>query len=334
MDAAERELFAKGIQDAVGRGDGLDAALAELGWADALAADERTAVSVLFEAQGGAAATSGALDLLLARSLLTPELATDSGRLRHGSVASSEGGGVVGVAVVLPAFGLVTPPGELAGGAATVAGFCRTDPAGPLLVACATGDGGLALATVDGLDRRVIGGLDPDLGLVEVAGRVPATDNRALDPAIWAAAVAAGQRAIAHELVGAAAQMLELAREHALDRIQFGVPIATFQAVRHKLAETYVAIEGARAALDAAWDDPSPFDATVAKATAGRSARLAAKHCQQVLAGIGFTTEHPFHRYARRVRALDGLLGDTRSLTRTLGEQLLAQRELPPILPL
>jgi alkylation response protein AidB-like acyl-CoA dehydrogenase len=72
----------------------------------------------------------------------------------------------------------------------------------------------------------------------------------------------------------------------------------------------------------------------MAKAIAGRAARLAAKHCQQVLAGIGFTLEHPLHRYLRRVRVLDGLLGDTRTLTRALGEELLRTGGLPPILPL
>lgn len=143
-----------------------------------------------------------------------------------------------------------------------------------------------------------------------------------------------GQRAFAHELVGASAAMLDLAREHALERVQFGVPIASFQAVRHRLADSLVAVESARGALDAAWEAGSPFDAAVAKAVAGRSARLVARHAQQVLAGIGFTTEHPLHRYIRRVRVLDGLLGDTRSITRDLGEQLLRERVLPDILPL
>jgi alkylation response protein AidB-like acyl-CoA dehydrogenase len=72
----------------------------------------------------------------------------------------------------------------------------------------------------------------------------------------------------------------------------------------------------------------------MAKAVAGRSAHLVAKHCQQVLAGIGFTAEHPLHRYVRRVRLLDGLLGDARTLTRALGEELLRTRALPPLLPL
>jgi hypothetical protein len=53
-----------------------------------------------------------------------------------------------------------------------------------------------------------------------------------------------------------------------------------------------------------------------------------------VLAGIGFTTEHPFHRYLRRILVLEQLLGGTHSLTRELGAETLARRELPALLPL
>jgi alkylation response protein AidB-like acyl-CoA dehydrogenase len=59
-----------------------------------------------------------------------------------------------------------------------------------------------------------------------------------------------------------------------------------------------------------------------------------ARHAQQVLAGIGFTLEHPLHRHLRRVRVLDGLFGDSRTLTRWLGAHLLEARGLPEILPL
>ena len=123
--------------------------------------------------------------------------------------------------------------------------------------------------------------------------------------------------------------MLELAREHALNRIQFGQPISRFQAVRHRLAETLVAIETADAMLDAAWFDQAPQMAAVAKSLAGRGGRIAIRHCQQVLAGIGFTTEHPFHRYVRRVLVLDQILGSSRLLTIELGNELLATRCLP-----
>ncbi|MGA2932392.1 MAG: acyl-CoA dehydrogenase family protein, partial [Acidimicrobiales bacterium] len=77
-----------------------------------------------------------------------------------------------------------------------------------------------------------------------------------------------------------------------------------------------------------------PTTASVAKALAGRGARTAARHCQQVLAGIGFTTEHEFHLYARRVLVLDELFGSSRSLTRELGAELLAARRLPLFAPL
>jgi alkylation response protein AidB-like acyl-CoA dehydrogenase len=192
-------------------------------------------------------------------------------------------------------------------------------------------------AVVDTADLalRTVHGLDPRLGLVEVTGApVPATWQSGPLPTAWSAAVAAGQRALGHELVGASRTMLGLAREHAIERVQFGRPIALFQAVRHRLAEAYVAIEAADAALTAAWDDGTPLTAAMAKAIAGRSARTVSRHCQQVLAGIGFTTEHDLHLFVRRVIVLDRLLGDARWLTRRLGEDLLAARSLPALLPL
>ena len=178
-------------------------------------------------------------------------------------------------------------------------------------------------------------GLDPDLGLVEVHGTLRGPVGSTPAPMVdWDAALAAGQRALAHELVGASRAMLELARQHALDRIQFGVPIASFQAVRHRLADAYVAVEASAAVAGTAWEQPGPLASAAAKAVAGRGAKLVAKHAQQVLAGVGFTAEHPFHHHLRRIRLLDGLLGDARTLTRQQGEQLLQARALPPVLPL
>jgi alkylation response protein AidB-like acyl-CoA dehydrogenase len=174
-------------------------------------------------------------------------------------------------------------------------------------------------------EGRPIQGIDPSLGLVEVAAAAaPLAEER----------LAAGRRALAHELVGCSRAMLALARDHAVDRIQFGVPIASFQAVRHRLAESLVAVESAAAAAEGAWQDEQPLTAALAKAVAGRSARTVARHAQQVLAGVGFTTEHPFHHHLRRALALDALLGDTRTLTRDLGRQLLADRRAPRLLPL
>lgn len=168
---------------------------------------------------------------------------------------------------------------------------------------------------------RRVSGMDPNARLLEVGD-------------LGDAALRLVRLALGHELVGASRAMLELARNHALERIQFGVPIASFQAVRHRLAETLVAIETAEAALDAAWIDDASHHTAIAKALAGRGARITAKHCQQVLAGIGFTMEHPFHNYLRRVLVLDEQFGSARLLTTELGERILASGELPGALAL
>ena len=131
--------------------------------------------------------------------------------------------------------------------------------------------------------------------------------------------------------VGTSRTMLSLAREHALGRTQFGRPVASFQAIRHKLAETLVAIEGAEATLGAATDD---FTSLLAKAAAGQAALTAAKHCQQVLGGIGFTNEHELHRHVKRMLVLDGLLGSARELTREAGTVLRVQGIAPRLVDL
>jgi hypothetical protein len=290
----------------------LDTALEELGWPEALATDARAAVSVLFELQGAANVTSSALSWVLGHAL-----------------------GYGGAAVVLPAPGGWTAPAALDGGRLHVRGVATASLGAreTALIVARAGESHVAVEVeVATLTRRVVGGADPALGLAEVTGQAGAWQE--LGPADWGAAVALGQLAVGHELVGASRRMLELAREHALARVQFGRPIAMFQAVRHRLAETLVAIESAAAVLDAAWLDHEPQTAGMAKATAGRAARVTARHGQQVLAGIGFTTEHPFQRYLRRVLVLEQLLGGTYSLTRELGREILARRQLPALLPL
>jgi len=139
-------------------------------------------------------------------------------------------------------------------------------------------------------------------------------------------ALAAGRRALGWWLLGSGHAMLSLARTHVLERIQFGRPLASFQAVRHRLAETLVALDGAEAALAHADDQ---FGALLAKAAAGRAATTAARHCQQVLGGIGFTAEHELHRHVRRVLVLDGLLGNTRELVREAGTEVRNRGEAP-----
>ncbi len=144
------------------------------------------------------------------------------------------------------------------------------------------------------------------------------------------AGLAAGRQALGWWLVGASRAMLDLARQHALDRVQFGRHISSFQAIRHRLAETLVAIEGAEATLQAApASDDLALASLLAKAAAGQAALTAARHCQQVLGGIGFTAEHQLHRHIKRSLLLDGLLGSARQLTAEAGATLRAKGFAP-----
>ncbi len=322
MDDATHALFADAVDRATAScsGAALDAALADLGWLDALADDPPAAVSVLFEAQGAANAVSSALDLLLAHTL------------------GGAGGEVPGaVAVVLPPLRTADAPGRMDGDRCAVDGLVtggavRCDTA--LVVARSDDGDALVVAELSDLALQPVRGIDPALGLAVVGGECTPSSSTVMGTADWDGAVALGRLALGHELVGSARAMLELARLHALARIQFGRPISAFQAVRHRLAESLVAIEAAAALLDAAWDEPSSVTSAMAKGMAGRSARAVARHCQQVLAGIGFTTEHPLHRHVRRVLVLDQLLGAGTVLTRQLGAEVLARRSLPAAFPL
>lgn len=141
--------------------------------------------------------------------------------------------------------------------------------------------------------------------------------------------LAAGRQALGWWLVGTSRTMLALARQHALDRVQFGRPVASFQAIRHRLAETLVAVEGAEATLVTAAAEPDDFGFLLGKAAAGQAASIAARHCQQVLGGIGFTEEHELHRHVKRSLVLDGMLGSSRELTREAGATVRAMRFAP-----
>jgi alkylation response protein AidB-like acyl-CoA dehydrogenase len=129
--------------------------------------------------------------------------------------------------------------------------------------------------------------------------------------------------------------MLDLALAHARERSQFGQLIGTFQAVRHKLAEAHVAVAAAEAAALAAWEsDDAWLAATVAKLVTSRSCATTVAHTQQVLAGIGFTAEHPFPRLMKRALVLDRILGTAVDLAPVVGRQLVLQGCAPRLVDL
>ena len=119
----------------------------------------------------------------------------------------------------------------------------------------------------------------------------------------------------AAELVGTARWLLHTTIDYAKQRVQFDVPIGSFQAIQHKLANMSLAVERAVSAtyyaamaIDA--DDPDRHRAAhVAKAAAGRAATLCAKDGIQIHGGIGYTWEHDLHLYIRRAYASEHLLG-------------------------
>ncbi len=118
--------------------------------------------------------------------------------------------------------------------------------------------------------------------------------------------------AAAAEAVGVAQRALDLGIEHAKTRVQFGKPIGTYQAVSHQLADTYTDVELARSlAYWAAWcvaedDAQAPVAAAAAKAFATEAAVRACERSIQVHGGVGFTWEHPLHRFYKRALWLEG----------------------------
>jgi alkylation response protein AidB-like acyl-CoA dehydrogenase len=144
-------------------------------------------------------------------------------------------------------------------------------------------------------------------------GRVAFDDDEArlLAAPLAAAEIIARTRrralaALALEAVGVASQALALGVEHAKSREQFGRPIGAYQAVSHKLADTYVETELARSlAYWAAWciaedDAEAELAAVAAKAYAAEAAVAACERAIQVHGGMGFTWDHPLHRYYKR----------------------------------
>jgi acyl-CoA dehydrogenase len=122
----------------------------------------------------------------------------------------------------------------------------------------------------------------------------------------------------AFEQVGGAQRSLEMARDYALERYAFGRPIGSFQAIKHKLADVYVATELARSnAYYGAWalarNAPElPVAAATARVSATEAFFLAAKENIQVHGGMGYTWEFDCHLYYRRAKLLALGLGSTR----------------------
>ena len=140
-----------------------------------------------------------------------------------------------------------------------------------------------------------------------------------------------GATAVSLELLGASDAALAMAVEYAKDRVQFGRPIGSFQAVKHRCADMLVDVEGMRSTVyHAAWslaaaDPDASVAASTAKVWSGDAARRVMASGLQVHGGIGFTWEHDLHLYMKRAQ-LDGLTFGTSVVHRQRLAQLLRAR--------
>ncbi|MGE3444954.1 MAG: acyl-CoA dehydrogenase family protein [Acidimicrobiia bacterium] len=133
--------------------------------------------------------------------------------------------------------------------------------------------------------------------------------------------------ALAAEQVGGAQKVLEMSVEYAKVRVQFGRPIGSFQAIKHKCADMLLEVESAKsAAYYGMWcaaeqNDELPSVASLAKAYCSEAYFHASAENIQIHGGIGFTWEHPAHLYFKRAKSSELLFGDP-----TYHRELLAQR--------
>jgi alkylation response protein AidB-like acyl-CoA dehydrogenase len=120
----------------------------------------------------------------------------------------------------------------------------------------------------------------------------------------------------AAQLLGLGARCIEMAADYAKERHQFGKPIGSFQAVKHKCADMLVDVEMSRSAMYfAAWaaseDDPElALASSIAKAYCGDAYTRVASNGIHVHGGIGFTWEHDMHLYFKRAKTNEVFLGD------------------------
>ena len=198
-----------------------------------------------------------------------------------------------------------------------------------LAVVTARHDGRVGLALVDltggGVERTPVRGIDPSRSLALL--RFDGAPAEWLDGTTWSSATAVLDRAailLAFEQLGGAQRAFEITREFCLGRYAFGRPIASFQAVKHRLADLYVEIELARSnAYYGAWalsNDRAELATAAcgARASATDAFELASKEMIQLHGGVGYTWEYDCHLFYRRAKLLGTILGSANQWRETL----------------
>ena len=193
------------------------------------------------------------------------------------------------------------------------------------VVLAAQGDGRAGLFLVDlkepGVTRASLATVDPTRSHARIVLEGAPGEPLGAPGAGWPLTERLLDRAavlVAFEQLGGAQAALEMAREYALGRFAFGRQIASFQAIKHKLADMYVGVELARSnAYYGAWaltkDAPElPVAAAAARVAASEAYYHAAKENIQIHGGMGFTWEFDCHLHYRRAKLTGLMLGSAR----------------------
>ncbi len=203
-----------------------------------------------------------------------------------------------------------------------------------LIIVAAKTDAGTSLFAVEGdasgLTRTALSTMDQTrkqakLEFADTPATLIGEDGKGWDTLTTVLDLAA--ISLAAEQVGGAQKVLEMAVEYAKVRVQFGRPIGSFQAIKHKCADMLLEVESAKsAAYYGMWcasemNDELPSTASLAKAYCSEAYFHAAAENIQIHGGIGFTWEHPAHLYFKRAKSSELLFGDP-----TYHREQLAQR--------
>jgi alkylation response protein AidB-like acyl-CoA dehydrogenase len=159
--------------------------------------------------------------------------------------------------------------------------------------------------------------MDPTRRLAKVRAQEAA--DLGADPGL--AAIAAVL--LAAEQIGAAERCLELTVEYSKSRVQFGRPIGSFQALKHRMADLYVAVAAAKAVVSDACADPTPTAAATARLAATEALAAVAAEGIQLHGGIAITWEHDMHLYFKRAHGSAHLLDSPQALLRQLESEVL-----------
>jgi len=181
-------------------------------------------------------------------------------------------------------------------------------------VMLAVADGRITRWTEVGVEPAAT--MDPTRRLARV--RPGARTVLGIDPGIAAAAAIL----LAAEQIGAASRCLEHTVEYTKQRVQFGRPIGSFQALKHRMADLYVAVEAARAVVGEAVANPTAVTAALARLAATEAFSTVAAEAIQLHGGIAITWEHDIQLYFKRAHGSSQLLGTPRDQLRLLESEV------------